>query len=180
MTRKSLLAVWRDAVRDSELDRTAKLVAHTLSTYLNGNGHGFPSQRTLAAGASLSDRAIYKATVSLERAGFLEVEWSRGRSSHRYVATLPATANAVRRSEWSTANPASANPERDAPNPERRSHESVESAESGALSRDRRFESAVALRVEDWCLACDSMTPHLHVDGDWRCERCPVSEESPT
>ncbi len=90
MTRKSLVAVWRDAVRDSdELDRTAKLVAFCLSTYMNGHGFGWPSQDTLAAGASITDRAVYSATLRLESTGFLEIERSRGRSSHRYAPRCP-------------------------------------------------------------------------------------------
>ena len=83
--------------------RTAKLVAFCLSTYMNGNGNGWPSQDTIAAGGSITDRAVFSATKRLEDAGFLVVERSRGRSSHTYVATLPLTANAVRRSEWATA-----------------------------------------------------------------------------
>jgi hypothetical protein len=147
--RKSLVAVWRDAVRDSkELDRTAKLVAFCLSTYMNGNGNGWPSQDTIAAGGSITDRAVFSATKRLEDAGFLVVERSRGRSSHTYVATLPLTANAVRRSEWATATSTAKgdarNPERHALNPERRSPESVKSAESRALHAADALRGATA------------------------------------
>jgi hypothetical protein len=159
--RKPLVAVWRDAVRDAqELDRTAKLVAFILSTYMNGHGSAWPSQDTIAAGASLTDRAVHTATVRLERAGFLEVERSRGRSSHQYVATLPLTANAVRRSEWATANGTAPNSERRSSNSERRSPESVESAESGALSAAAAlWGDAASALIEDECIHCGERKP---------------------
>jgi hypothetical protein len=99
------VGVWRDAVRDSELDATAKLVAFVLSTYMNGRGCARPSKETLAAGASLSSgrRAVDHAVDRLEGAGFLEVERSRGRTANRYQATLSPTAHELRRSEWETA-----------------------------------------------------------------------------
>jgi hypothetical protein len=53
--RKGLVAVWRDAVRDSDLDRTAKLVAFMLSTWIAGRGLAYPSKATLAKGASLGE-----------------------------------------------------------------------------------------------------------------------------
>ena len=88
---RPLLASWRNAVRDSELDRTAKLVAFVLSTYMDGHGQAYPSMSTLAEGASLGlNRATTRAAVArLESAGFLDVFRSRGRGSHRYEATLP-------------------------------------------------------------------------------------------
>jgi hypothetical protein len=154
VSRKPLVAVWRDAVRDSpDLDRTAKLVAFCLSTYMNRYGSAWPSQDTLAAGASITDRAVHSATVRLERAGFLEVERSRGRSSHQYVATLPVTANALRRSEWATANGSAGNSERRDTNSERRSPESVESVESGALDAVAAFDD-VAAGARGVCVGC--------------------------
>jgi hypothetical protein len=128
---KPRVGIWRDAVRDSDLKRTPKLLALVLSTYFNRQGLAWPSQETLAAGASISVRAVQTNTRDLERAGFVEVSRSVGRSSHRYAATLPPTATAVRHSEWATANEMLSNPERRAPNRERRSPESAESAESG-------------------------------------------------
>jgi hypothetical protein len=135
--RKPLLGVWRDAVCESDLGRTPKLVALVLSTAMKAHGYAWPSQDWIAARASLSDVAVHKATAPLEKSGFLVVERSKGRSSHGYQATLPPTANALRRSEWEAAGGNSErdapNSERDAPNSERRSPESAESAESGAL-----------------------------------------------
>jgi len=54
-------AGWRNTVRDCrELASTSKLVALVLSTYMNGDGRAYPSKTTLAAGTSLSLRAIDK------------------------------------------------------------------------------------------------------------------------
>ncbi len=170
--RKSLVAVWRDGVRDArELDRTAKLVAFCLSTYMNRHGSAWPSQDTIANGASLTDRAVQTATVRLEAAGFLEVERSRGRSSHQYVATLPVTANAVRRSEWATANGTAANSERHGLNSERRSPESVESAESGALAATGAFQGAAGRARVDYCTNCGHQFATA-ADDVFECERC--------
>ena len=88
---RSVVASWRDAVRDSELDRTAKLVAFVLSTYMDGDGRAYPSMATLAEGASLGlNRATTRAAVArLESARFLDLFRSRGRGSHHYAATFP-------------------------------------------------------------------------------------------
>jgi hypothetical protein len=146
--RKSLLGVWRDAVCESDLGRTPKLVALVLSTFMDGRGHAYPSQDAIAARASLSDRAVYRATLPLEASGLLVVEWSKGKSSHGYQATLPPTANALRRSEWEAAGgnsePHATNSERRASNSERRSPESAESAESGALRAAAAGEGGAA------------------------------------
>jgi len=168
MGRKSLVVVWRDAVRDSEeLDRTAKLVALILSTYMNGHGFAWPSQKTLAAGASLTTaRAVPGAIRRLEVAGFLAIEWSRGRTSHSYTATLPTTANAVRRSEWATANAPHATANADASNRERRSHESAESRALHAAAADG---AAARAPIEDECGRCGQRLP---LPDDIYCADC--------
>src|SRR5207249_250846 len=90
-------------VRDSAASRTAKLVAYTLSTYMNREGVAWPSQAILASGCSLSVRAVQIATLRLEEVGLLKLKRSKGRGSHRYYALVP-TANAVPRSDADTAN----------------------------------------------------------------------------
>jgi hypothetical protein len=95
---------WRDAIRDSDLDATAKLVAYTLSTYLNGRGEAWPSKETLAAGASKSKRAVDGAIDRIAATGFLSVSKSKGRSSNRYQATTP-TVQAVAPSTVQTGAP---------------------------------------------------------------------------
>ena len=80
---------WRTAIRDSDLDSTAKLVAHTLATFADRAGTCWPSQGTLAAAVSMNVWAVHKATQRLEAAGFLIVERSRGRGSHHYEFVFP-------------------------------------------------------------------------------------------
>jgi hypothetical protein len=89
--------VWRNAIRDSDLDRTAKLVAYTISTYMNGAGEAFPGKGTIAVGAGLGKgrRAVDHAIDRIEAAGFLEVERSKGRRSFHYRATRPNVAGAA-------------------------------------------------------------------------------------
>ena len=152
--RKSLVAVWRDAVRDSELGKMPKLLCFVLSTYMNLRGTAFPSQDTLAAGCSASDTGVRVATKTVVDAGFLEVEWSTGRSSHKYQAVLPATAKLLRRSEWetalSTAKESTSTAKQIAPNGEGASGESVESAESGARDARSPLTGAAPAPCE-WC-----------------------------
>jgi hypothetical protein len=81
--------VWRDAVRDSDLDATAKLVAYTLSTFMNGAGTCWPSKGLLAVRCGRSVRTVDRAIERLEAAGFLVVGRTRGRTSNRYEAVLP-------------------------------------------------------------------------------------------
>ncbi len=89
MTRRSPTINWREAVRDSDLDTTAKAVAFTLSTYMNGKAEAFPSKVTLAEGASVSKRAADGAIDRLEQSGFLHVARTKGRASNRYSACTP-------------------------------------------------------------------------------------------
>ncbi len=108
MSPPSAVIVWRDALRDSRLNSTAKLVGLVLSTHMTAGGDGaYPSQDTLARETSLEKRAIYRATRRLEEAGFIAVTWSRGRASHRYRATLP-TATESRRSPLLQQRPSAA------------------------------------------------------------------------
>jgi hypothetical protein len=177
VSRKPLVAVWRDAVRESTLPTTAKTVAWCLSTYMNGQCLAWPSVDTLAAGSSLSDRATSKALRVLESAGFLQVDWSEGGRSrtHRFVACLPETANEVRLSEWETAKRTTRKGEPDALNPERRSPESVESAESGALARGARPEGSPAQRaVMVDCFTCGESKPGG--EDDVVCFDCQAAE----
>ena len=87
--RRSFLAAWRDAVRDSGLGAVVKATAWCLATFANGRGVAFPSRTTLGHGASLSVRAVEHAIRQLERAGFLNVERGGGRRSNTYHLTIP-------------------------------------------------------------------------------------------
>jgi hypothetical protein len=130
--RKPRSFVWAQAIRDDrDLDRTARLVALVLYTHMGPHdGLAYPGVDLLAAEAALSDRAIQHATRRLEAAGWLTVKWSIGGKSraNQYVATLPETANAVRRSEWQTANGTTPKGEGDALNGEPRSPEDVKTS----------------------------------------------------
>ena len=77
-------AIFRDAIRDSGLDLRAKLVAHTISTYMNGAGDAYPSKATIARGASMGVRTADRAIERLEAAGLLRVDRSGGRVSNTY------------------------------------------------------------------------------------------------
>src|SRR5436305_519399 len=86
---------WRDALRDSDLDRTAKLVGFVLSTYMSGKGKAWPAKITIARGAGLGrpeqkgNTAVDNAVDRLEAAGFLDVERRRGRGGFSYQAAIP-------------------------------------------------------------------------------------------
>jgi biotin operon repressor len=80
--------VWRVAVRDSELDATAKHVALTLDTYMDRRGIAWPSKPTLARDTGYTVRAVDRAINRLEQAGLLVVARSRGRRSNLYSAAL--------------------------------------------------------------------------------------------
>jgi hypothetical protein len=187
--------VWRDAIRDSTLDATAKAVAWTLSTYMNGRGEAWPSKNTLAVGASKSKRAVDGAIVRITRAGYLDVSQSKGRSSNRYQAKLPTlqavarltvqadapleVANPADRGtstlQESTLNPAGIDtPTLQLPAPESEGESVFESeAESGARAGGSQ-ESAAArasapdrLRTEDWGTA---NCTHKGCSGLERCQ----------
>jgi hypothetical protein len=171
VTRKGLSAVWRDAIRDSDLRATSKLVAYTLSTYANGRGGAYPARQTLARGSSLTVKAVDTAIRDLETGGFLEVARSRGRRTNTYCLTLPATANEVRRSEWSTANVTTANGERRSPNGERgtpKSSESVRKPVGGAQ------EGAPTMALDE-CAGCGKRRP---LPDDIHCADCLADREA--
>lgn len=85
------VARWRNLVRDSDVDSTARLVALVLSTYMSSTGNGaYPSKRTLADGCGLnSTRAVDQAINRLELAGLLAVHRSKGHNPNTYQALVP-------------------------------------------------------------------------------------------
>jgi hypothetical protein len=82
--RQSLIVRWRNVIVESELDSKSKLVGLVLTTWMNSHGECWPAKESIARRASIGERSVYTATRNLVAAGFLEVEWSRGGSSHRY------------------------------------------------------------------------------------------------
>ena len=93
----SPVAAWRNFVRDSGVDPTARLVAFVLSTYMARNGNGaYPSRRTIAKGAGIGVRAVDAAINRLEAAGLLAIERSKGHTSNTYAAAgIPRTKDHV-------------------------------------------------------------------------------------
>jgi len=80
---------WREAVRESQLDKHTKLVAFVLSTYMNASGGAYPSKATLARGGSLSERGVDAAVNRLSSSGFVIVGRRRGRQGFTYDAVIP-------------------------------------------------------------------------------------------
>jgi hypothetical protein len=86
---------WQQAILQSELQSTTKLVLLALSTYMNAHGDNcFPSHTTIAKDASLSTRAVITHIQLAVDAGFLVKEkrnlvgakWD----SNEYHASLPS------------------------------------------------------------------------------------------
>lgn len=82
----SPVARWRNAVRDSDLDPSARLAGLVLSTYMGADANGaWPSKATIAAGCGFkSIRAVDAAINRLEEAGLLEVHRSSGHRPNVY------------------------------------------------------------------------------------------------
>lgn len=94
----SRLLAWRKEVAASDLTSTQKLVALVLSLHMNGDGAScFPSQRTIAAEASLTERAVRDTIPKLVEAGWIRREQGRRVNGHpdRYYATTPEHRNDV-------------------------------------------------------------------------------------
>lgn len=169
MRSRSIPVVWREALAESRLDRTAKLVGLVISLHMNANGSGFPGRQRIASWCSLSDRAVDGAVRRLEAAGFLWVERSKGRKSNRYHALLPPTANEVRRLEWATAKLATLNREARAPNGEGHSPEVVELGSTSPTDGVSSERTPPLVPLDD-CIDCGETRPLVH-EGV-RCERC--------
>jgi DNA-binding transcriptional ArsR family regulator len=82
---------WRVAVRDSNLDPTAKHVALTLDTYMNSRGLAWPARQTLAEGVGVSVRTLDRALSRLSQSGFVIVMRGRGRRPNLYRANNPSS-----------------------------------------------------------------------------------------
>jgi DNA-binding MarR family transcriptional regulator len=81
--------LWRDAIRDSELDRSARLCAFVLSSYMNGAGDTFVGKELVGKGAGLVVRAVDEAINRLEAAGYVTVIRSKGGRPNHYLAATP-------------------------------------------------------------------------------------------
>lgn len=86
---RPFLGEWRNALLDSDVDRTAVLVGLVLSTFANATGTCHPGKRRIAQDSRLSKRAVDGAVDRLEAAGLVEVSRSRGHSQNGYQFILP-------------------------------------------------------------------------------------------
>lgn len=143
-------------MRDSDLDVTAKCLAHTLSTYVSARSlSAYPSVGLLASGASVSRRTAGLAIARLEEAGFIDVSRSLGRSSHTYTLTLPNRAA----NDQLTAQLTTLNRSVDDANRAAAAHKSAESAESVSLRAHARAGKKKGRRL--------AALPEDHIyDGD--------------
>jgi DNA-binding MarR family transcriptional regulator len=162
--KKSLLAVWRDAVADSDLTAAEKGVVHAISTYMNKNGHAYPGRKAIARRSSLSTRTVDKAIKRIERAGFLKVERVSGGNgkTNSYQAFLSETTSDLRCIEWETANLTTRTANLAAPNSEQRSPESSEC----------ELKQQQLLWIEETCEACGEPGPCVDDGSRVLCRVC--------
>jgi hypothetical protein len=177
---KPLALVWQTTLCESELSSTARLVGFVLSTYLSAKNGPlcWPSRLTLAKGAGLGLRTVDKAIVELESGGFVEIERSRGRSSHTYCVTLSPTAQELRRWEWATAQKTASNRADLASNGAGAAPESLESIESAApLAAGAFGDAAAGALIEDDCGGCGQ---RLALVDDIYCTICATRRQAHT
>jgi hypothetical protein len=160
---RSVVIRWRDAIRDSDLDGTAKLVAFVLSTYMDASGETFVSKARLGCGASVTDRSVYDALKRIELAGLVEIVHSRGRTSNRYLARLPNHEAIGSRFKDANheANDATENSNR----------ETASSCE--VVEIDRKAEGLVFQDLHQPCFLCErNGRPIVRYHGQLFCEPC--------
>jgi hypothetical protein len=154
---------WRQAIRDSDLDGTAKHVAHVLSTYMNDVGDTFVGKATIARGASLkSVRAVDYAISRLVDRGFLNVQLSKGRHPNHFIASTPH-------------GDAGSNPASDDSQP-RISRPPTSHGDAPEVGRTE-IETEVGLRgrvIEDDCMRCLLRKPLFGYRRQLLCRGCVV------
>ncbi len=98
MPRRVNRHAWWKAIRASNLTPQARLVALTLSTWMQADGTNcYPGQDALAGACGWANtRTVRRALTDLEEAGYLEIEQyagvravGRSQKTHRYWPTLP-------------------------------------------------------------------------------------------
>jgi len=167
---KSVPQVWRDVVRDSPLDSTAKGVAYALTTWMDRRGHAFPGRATLAAGAGYRVRTIDRAIPRLEKAGLLRVVRNGGRSkTNYYIALLPEWATESRRFEWERATLATEKGDFEARNSDTVSPESGKESGYESVGVNRSVTDTTAAVPDDDCGRCGEKRP---LPDDIYCADC--------
>lgn len=171
--KRTTIIEWRNAIRASPLDRTAKLVALMLSTYFGAHElTAWPGRKRLAADCGLSVRSVEQAVKRVEAAGLLKVVRSLGgRRSNLYAACLPE-ANELRPDADFAAKKLHRRGADDGGGGETRSPEGGEAAEGTrghAAAPDGR-----GVPLEE-CVVCGLVRPL----PDWlRCAECIATEEA--
>jgi hypothetical protein len=152
MTRRPGIAVWLDAVRDSDLDRTAVLTAAMLATWMGRKGMAWPSRQTIANACRFrSLRTVDGALNRLEKSGYLRVEHSRGRTPNRYYIALPTGHSAA---SLLAANGAMHDVQRCISHSATAHPVAAEVQEVREIPRRARAEVRVASRIAEICLDC--------------------------
>ena len=146
---RSLLMRWSDALIESDLRSTTKLVGLVLRKWLNSAGSAYPSQATIATGASVSVKTVQKALRELVDAGFLTYRSrSNGRRSNQYQVVMPEdkhpAATSMPDELHRDANPEPSTRQWNDANGEPASHESLNESK----------KERVRERVVDYCSNC--------------------------
>lgn len=95
------------AIRSSNLSSTQKLVALILKSHMNNDtGECFPSVKTLAAGCSIGEKTVQRATEALEHAGFITrvVGNGRGKPTQYTLNVIKSDADNRNKHKGNTAN----------------------------------------------------------------------------
>ena len=161
MSERPFLGDWRDALLDSEVDKTAILVGLVLSTFAKASGSCHPGKERLAADSRLSKRGVDGAIDRLSAAGFLIVSRSRGRSSNGYQLTLPTLQVAARLNSTNPAARTNQPCRNGSPTLQVAAPESAESAESVANGR-----ASLDARSSIACPECE-VVPAINGHADW-------------
>lgn len=85
---------WVERMANSSLPPNAKLVAHTIATFANGDGHCWPSYATIARRSGLCRRTVVTNVQALTDAGWLLTAARvdhQGQHSNSYQLIVPAT-----------------------------------------------------------------------------------------
>lgn len=170
-----VIAEWRNAIRDSDLDATAKLVALVLSTYMNSAGECYPARATLAKNCRCAVRTVERAVTRIESAGLLDVSRTAGRGhSNRYRASVKGVTG-----------DAFSGKKRRHQRPEKATPDAVKGDTGDARKREKASESGRArldggappiLRPVDPCMGCGEHRPLSDVDGRYICDACALGE----
>jgi hypothetical protein len=162
---------WRNAIRDSSMDATAKHTAHVISTYMNGAGDSFPGKETIARGASLSVRAVDEAIKRIEAAGFLKVVRSPGGRPNHYWAKLPHPADAAGSTPQEMQGSETADPAADDNEPRSSRHQTPQLTTSNPAGAAPESVNEIDAEVEP--KATDSARPAIsqqNVVAAWSCD----------